>query len=358
LPRVSGYENMAQLAVRKSVLMKRKNVKVSSTSKINDTESKSATDRARRQFITSLGRGLDVLRAFRVNDPPLSNRELARRTGLPRPTISRITYTLTETGYLTFLEQFGCYELGGSTLVLGHVARANFDALAKARPAMERLAKITGCNVGLGARDQLNMVYLVACQGPALIGLRLDVGARVPIVSSAMGRAFIAACTDDERKKLVKKLKTVNPGNDKKVDWVAEHASHELASRGFCVSVGEWHPDIHGVAVPITSRELGGLYVLNCGGPAYLLPHEKLMSEVGPALLKAVEEIKVAVGAMTKLVDAVTPQSSESDSEERSPKVRKTTLIKGLKAAAGRPRAVAQPIAMAKQSLRRTRARA
>jgi DNA-binding IclR family transcriptional regulator len=337
--------------------MKRKNVKAPSTPKGNDSESRPSADKARRQFITALGRGLDVLRAFRVNDQPLSNRELARRTGLPKPTISRITYTLTEKGYLTYLEQYGCYELGGSTLILGHVARANFDALAKARPAMERLAKISGCNVGLGTRDQLNMVYLVACQGPALIGLRLDVGARVPIISSAMGRAFIAACSEDERKKLVKKLKASTPGSDKKVDWVVEHASRELATHGFCVSIGEWHPDIHGAAVPISSGELGGLYVLNCGGPAYLLPHEKLMNEVGPALLKAVEEIRVAIGAVTQPSASLIEGKIQVVPPEQSPKSRITAGMKRVKIEADRPRLPIQPAALSKNASRRTRAR-
>jgi DNA-binding IclR family transcriptional regulator len=336
--------------------MKRKTIKAPSSSKGTDMPSGATGDKARRQFITALGRGLDVLRAFRVNDSPLSNRELARRTGLPKPTISRITYTLTEMGYLTYLEQYGCYELGGSTLILGHVARANFDALSKARPAMERLAKISGCNVGLGTRDQLNMVYLVACQGPALIGLRLDVGARVPIISSAMGRAFIAACSEEDRKKLIKKLKTGDPGVEKKVDWIVEHASRELATHGFCVSVGEWHPDIHGAAVPISSRELGGLYVLNCGGPAYMLPHEKLMNEVGPALLKAGEEIKVAIGAAEQSTGPVIPSEIRDAATEQSSKT-SATAIRGAKGKARAPRMPVQRAALTNHTTRRARAR-
>jgi DNA-binding IclR family transcriptional regulator len=328
-----------------------KSGKAPSEAKGNEADNKATGDKARRQFITALGRGLDVLRAFRVNDPPLGNRELSRRTGLPKPTISRITYTLTEMGYLTYLEQFGCYELGGSTLVLGHVARANFDALSKARPAMEQLAKISGCNVGLGVRDQLNMVYLVACQGPALIGLRLDVGARVPIISSAMGRAFIAACSDEERKKLVKKLKANSSDNGKKVEWIVDRAGRELATHGFCVSVGEWHPDIHGAAAPIAGRELGGLYVLNCGGPAYLLPHEKLMNEVGPAVLKAVEEIRMAIGAIAES-DVSMPKEANVAANDQLPKLRAPIGKRVLKPDAGASRILVRPGALTKHSAR------
>jgi len=140
-----------------------------------------------RQFIAALSRGLDVLRAFREDDPPLSNQELARRTGLPRPTISRITYTLTELGYLIHQQKHGCYELGGRALALGYVARANFNIVAKVRPAMQRLAEFSGANVGLGARDKLSMVYLETVTGPSLIGLRLNVGVKIPLLTTAMG---------------------------------------------------------------------------------------------------------------------------------------------------------------------------
>ena len=51
-----------------------------------------------RQFVTALGRGLDVLRIFRAEDGPLGNQEIAKRTGLPKPTVSRLTYTRAQLG--------------------------------------------------------------------------------------------------------------------------------------------------------------------------------------------------------------------------------------------------------------------
>ncbi len=51
-------------------------------------------------FATTLAHGLDVLAAFRNNPGPLSNAELAAHTGFSRPTVSRLTYTLAQLGYL------------------------------------------------------------------------------------------------------------------------------------------------------------------------------------------------------------------------------------------------------------------
>ncbi|MBX2854960.1 MAG: helix-turn-helix domain-containing protein, partial [Rhodobacteraceae bacterium] len=42
-----------------------------------------------RRFVTALARGLDILRCFQASDPALTNQEIAERTKLPKPTISR-----------------------------------------------------------------------------------------------------------------------------------------------------------------------------------------------------------------------------------------------------------------------------
>jgi len=279
----------------------------------------SKKDRKGRQFITALARGLDVMRAFRTNDPPLSNQELARRTRLPRPTISRITYTLTEQGYLTYHESLGCYELGGATLALGHVARATFNVLSRARPAMQRMAELTGANVGLGVREKSSMVYLETIQGPSLVGLRLEVGSRVPLLSSAMGRAYLAASAQD-RNRLIDQLGRTERDDKERIALTLDTAARELKSYGFCISAGDWHPDIHGVAVPVHAPEIEQLFVVNCGGPAYLLPKTRLIAEIGPELVKTANQIREALGSVTL------PRAESAEHErERAPRANRIT---------------------------------
>src|SRR5438105_15885292 len=53
-----------------------------------------------KQFATTLARGLEILRCFTPEAPVLGNKDLATRTGLPKPTVSRFTYTLSRLGYL------------------------------------------------------------------------------------------------------------------------------------------------------------------------------------------------------------------------------------------------------------------
>jgi hypothetical protein len=51
-------------------------------------------------FATTLAKGLVVLEAFEAGASLLGNMEIAARTGIPRPTVARLTHTLAELGYL------------------------------------------------------------------------------------------------------------------------------------------------------------------------------------------------------------------------------------------------------------------
>src|SRR5215469_5383641 len=75
-----------------------------------------------RKFVAALARGLEVLRAFTATDGLLGNGEIVERTGLPKPTVSRLTYTLTKLGYLTYVERLGKYQLAPAALALGYSA--------------------------------------------------------------------------------------------------------------------------------------------------------------------------------------------------------------------------------------------
>ena len=146
---------------------------------------KVATDRS---FVVALSRGLDVLRAFQPNDGLLGNQEIAARTKLPKPTISRLTYTLTKLGYLTPVPKFEKYQLAPSAMALGYAALANLGVRHLSEPYREALMRETGGAVAVGGRDRHSMIYFGQSRN-GLLGVQLDVGSRVPIATTAMEAA-------------------------------------------------------------------------------------------------------------------------------------------------------------------------
>jgi DNA-binding IclR family transcriptional regulator len=244
-----------------------------------------------RQFVVALARGLSVLTAFRVKDGRLGNRELAERTSVPAATVSRITHTLTSLGFLNFDARSETYDLGGSSLALAHTALARLNIRRVAVPLMQSLADRSNANIGLGMRDRKMMLYVDTCEGSGLVGLRLFAGSRVPMATSATGRAYLAALPEKERAALMEGIAA-----DFGAEWPTirrgiEKAVRDVQRHGFCLSLGEWHKDIHSVAVPLIEPVSDVVYAISLGGPAYQLRESDMMEEHGPNLLAMRDEI-------------------------------------------------------------------
>lgn len=248
-----------------------------------------------RQFVIALARGLDVLRAFTPQDGLLGNQEIAARTGLPKPTVSRLTHTLTRLGYLTHSERLGKYQLGTAVLSLGYAVLANMGLRTVARPFMQELAEYANASVSLGSRDRLNMVYIEHCRSNGTVTLRLDLGSRIPIATTAMGRALMAALPDQERDYLMSHIAKRDPKNWPRIQAGIEQAIEDYRSRGFTISSGDWQADVHAVGVPMIPPDGSGIYAFNCGGPAFLFDHKRLVSDLGPRLVNLVRNVEAAL---------------------------------------------------------------
>ena len=245
-----------------------------------------------RRFVTALARGLELLRCFRPDSIELSNQLLARRSGLPRPTVSRLTYTLRSLGYLDFDEASGKYRLGPGVLALGYATLAGVALRDVARPYMEQLAQETGVAISLGRRDRFSMVYVEhANAGKGVLTLGLSVGDRVPLMTSAMGRAYLVLLPEPSRRALLDSLRKAFPERWPVFETQLQAAFEDYARYGCCFSFGDWHDDIHAVGIAMQYGPDRHLYAFNCGGPAARLDRRYLIDKVAPRMRDMVAAI-------------------------------------------------------------------
>ncbi len=250
-----------------------------------------------RQFVTALARGLDILRAFTPRHPTLGNNEIAQRAHLPKPTVTRLTYTLTQLGYLNYSPESGKYSLSAGVLALGYSYLASQDIRAIARPMMQEFAEYARATVCLAARDTPYMVFLEVCQGNPTFQMRLEVGARVPYGMTALGRAYHCGLSEEQRAAMLEEHRKLT----RKEDWEGFRSSFEKAARdyrkyGFCVSLGEWNKDVYSVAVPLVSRDQSKVLALTCAGPPFEMPRERLFEDIGPQLIQLRDKVFAATG--------------------------------------------------------------
>ncbi|MGQ2923579.1 IclR family transcriptional regulator [Hydrogenophaga sp. ANAO-22] len=259
-------------------------------------------------YATSLANGMSVLAAFTAAEPALSNAALAKKTGLSRSTITRLTYTLTELRLLRFDTEVQQYRIGSAALSVAYPFLARLKIQHVALPLMQAFAHQQNVSVSLGMRSRDSMIYVENYRAFEGLEFRPDVGATLPLLRTAMGRAWLSAQPRATHAQALRELKRLQPRDWKRYRPALQEALASCASRGFCISHGDLHESIHAVAVPLRTRVDGESVVLNCGIPATILKPGLLERRIGPGLLALGHRIDAAM-------DALLAESQNSDEQ-------------------------------------------
>ena len=220
---------------------------------------------------------------------------MAKRTEIPRPTVSRLTSTLTHLGYLLYMPHLEKYRLGPRVLDLGYRYLASEGVGNIARPFMQELADATDCMVALGVPEGAHLTYTHACQGKGPLILRLQVGSRVPMGLSSMGLAFLAAHEPQAREPYYERIRAESTMPWSEIEPLLERAYADYERYGFCMTDRTWSRDISGVGVPLVLENGQRVVSFNCGGAAQRLTREVMVENLGPRLKQVVEQVKQLV---------------------------------------------------------------
>ena len=250
-------------------------------------------------FVSAIGRGFAILRCFKRTTKILGNKELAELTGLPKSTVARLTYTLTKLGYLEFLPSIEKYSLGIGALTLGQTYLAGLDVREVARPLMQQLADDAGATVALGAHHGQDMVFLDITHGNQVFMMRVAIGQRVPHGMTALGRAYIAALSEDEREAFSRDYKKrVKPADWPRIEELTQQAIHDYEKYGFCFSLGDWSDDVFAAGVPMISNDRSKILAFSCSGPVHEMTRKRLITEIGPRLVQMRDRVHATLGGV------------------------------------------------------------
>ena len=246
-----------------------------------------------------LARGLSILRAFTPRNSWLSNHEIAAAVALPRPTVSRITANLTAAGYLVYSAARARYTLSASVLTLGFAAFAELDVRMVARPLLRELANSADALAVLATRDDMVMVCNEVFHGDHILTLRLNVGSRLSIVQSAMGRALIGALPAAQRAPLLRQIEERFPDEWPRIREELDDAVLQTGKTGFCATIGTAEEGVNGVGSVIDTPRAPNVYVLGCAAPAFRFSERRLVEEIGPRLLAVRRQIERQLSSTT-----------------------------------------------------------
>ena len=264
------------------------------TAKATQIRPKLRENQADPSFATTLAHGLDVLGAFRSGTGSLSNAELAVHTGLSRPTVSRLTYTLAQLGYLKRNAK-GRFEPGLGILATAYPVLSALKVRQMARPLMRDFAAYAGGTVSIAMPFGLDFIYVETLRTTDAVPHVPDVGFTGSLATTAVGRALLSLFTPDELECYVQTVKAERPED---FDYVQTRTLPDIElcrERGFGISLGEWRREIFGVAAPLYRTASGDCLSVNCGIPSFRFSAEQIERECGPRILGLARSIRSLV---------------------------------------------------------------
>lgn len=249
------------------------------------------------KLVSALVRGVSILRCFSNKTQELSAKELMDLTGLPKPTLFRLTETLCELGLLRYSERLSKYVPGLGLLELSSPVLTRLALRQLARPQMQALADLTEGQVQLavGFRRDLCLVEQANSLGNPVF--RPEVGVRTSLSRTASGRAYLLGLAEPERAAYLHDLHAADPQRAAWLEQRLEDARKDLAEHGFCRSHGDLHRELESIAVAMSRPQDGELWVFAVTLPVYSPLCSRLEAEVGPRLRTLVRSVESAIGA-------------------------------------------------------------
>ncbi|MGC1817256.1 MAG: IclR family transcriptional regulator C-terminal domain-containing protein [Casimicrobiaceae bacterium] len=248
-------------------------------------------------FMTSLARGLAVVRGFSQQRRRLSIAQLSLRTGIPRAAVRRCLYTLEKLGYVA-AEDDRTFALRPQILSLGHAYLSSAPLVMAAQPVLDRVSAALHESCSLAIMDGDEILYIArSSSGKRLLSIDLGVGSRLPAHCTSMGRVLLAGLAPDDLVSYLHRVKLAPHTGRTVVD--RERLAEVLAGvrdAGFALVDQELEIGLRSIAVPVKDLRSRVVAAINIGAQAPRVPVAEMQRSFLPALREAAAELGLMAG--------------------------------------------------------------
>jgi IclR family acetate operon transcriptional repressor len=235
--------------------------------------------------VQSVHRALDVLEALAAAGGTASLGDLAAACGLPAPTLHRLAGTLADRGYLRRLPDRR-YSLGSRLVPLGADALALLGG--RALPVLRGLAELTGESANLAVLTQGCAEYVAQAPGRHTMRTFTEVGNRVALHCTGVGKALLAAVPPAQASRLISAVPLAALTAGTITDPAALHAEVALTrTRGYALDEGEMETGVRCVAVGLPGA---APMAISVSGPAARMTDDLITAAVS-ALRRAADQL-------------------------------------------------------------------
>lgn len=247
-----------------------------------------------RDYVSSLARGLDVLRAFNQTRRKMTLSEVAAETGNTRAGARRILLTLVREGYA--VADGRLFDLTPKVLELGFSVLSSKGTWDIARPFIEHLSEETRESVSAAILDKYDVVYVCGTQAHRVISVGITVGRRFPAHVTATGRVLLAGLPEEQWPDMIRGI-PLEPINERTVTDRAKFRRilEKVRDQGWSLVDQELETGLMSIAVPLylSSGVMAG--AVNVGVPTLRMSSDDMVNDLLPKLQETVTNISLAL---------------------------------------------------------------
>jgi DNA-binding IclR family transcriptional regulator len=203
--------------------------------------------------VSVTSRVLDLLGAYDDEHRSLSLTELARRAHLPLATAHRLVAELVR-GDALVRRPDGDYVIGRRMWDLGLLAPVEAGLRQSASPFLHDLYGATLATVHLAVRDGSQVLYIDRVSGHASVPVVSQVGSRLPLHATGVGKVLLAYAPEDVRTEVLANLHRVTPYTVTQPGRLLDQI-RRVHSDGYATTSEEMSLGACSVAVPVRGRD-------------------------------------------------------------------------------------------------------
>jgi IclR family pca regulon transcriptional regulator len=242
-------------------------------------------------FMSSLARGLQVIRAFSEFRRNLTISQVSQATGLSRAAARRCLYTLRELGYMG--EENKRYFLRPQVLTLGHAYLSSTPLAVSAQPFLDDVSSNLHESCSAAILDGDDIVYICRSAETRIISISLLVGTRLPAYCTSMGQVLLANLPEDALEAYLDRVKLVGRTN-RTITTVPKlrKVLVQVRSAGFALLDQELEVGLRSIAVPVVDRRGNVAAAINVGTHSSRSSIEEMKARFLPALQRCAEGLQ------------------------------------------------------------------
>ena len=244
-----------------------------------------------RYLVPGLARGLQLLACFTRTERELTGAELSRRLEVPRASVFRLLHTLEQMGFVERVPDSPAYKLSIGVLRLGFEYLASMELTEHGRPIIDELRTLSGYSAHLVVRDGRDVVFILKAAGPNALFHSIQVGARVPVHATVLGRQLLSDLDLPELRKVYPEepLPPVTPRTPTTLKALKALIDADRAL-GYGISQGGFETGITTIAAPVLNEQRRVVAAVSITVPQQQISPEQA-AQLVPLVRQAAEQL-------------------------------------------------------------------